>query len=341
MIRAVGDSWTHASWRARAPLRRQRRRWSISPPAAQARRQGRHPGLFFENISVLVARDRKGATFDAVLPNVDRASIAEALEGVVTPDNGSSATAERPSSPSPAGRTSRSMSRPRLASPAPTRRPPHQQRQRLSRSVQGMDALLPRRRRQKPAQLSGMEASLGSMGDQATPPNWILGAIGIGPYQQLTLSEPCGATSRSADVRRRVVSTRLARTLSARSASAPSLWTRIRSHRPRRTRLRDADGAYPFPNSCGPLLRRDGRGLNMAAPAPHPLESWSDIAATDGVVSIVQTLIRPPHDFHSAHRLLAVHAGEHEHSDYDRAATWRLRWGARGLGRRRRRRDGS
>jgi hypothetical protein len=34
-----------------------------------------------------VARDRDGATFDAVSPNVDSASIAAALEGVVTPAN--------------------------------------------------------------------------------------------------------------------------------------------------------------------------------------------------------------------------------------------------------------
>jgi hypothetical protein len=49
-----------------------------------------------------------------------------------------------------------------------------------------MDAPLPRRRRQEPAQLFRMEA-LEAWGDQATPQNWILGAIGIGPYQQSQL----------------------------------------------------------------------------------------------------------------------------------------------------------
>ena len=37
----------------------------------KARRRGglaRHPGLYQENIPILVARDRRGATFDAVLP---------------------------------------------------------------------------------------------------------------------------------------------------------------------------------------------------------------------------------------------------------------------------------
>ena len=56
----------------------------------QPRKRGgkaKHPGPFFENIPILVARDREGATVDAVLPNVDRASIAAALEGLVTPAN--------------------------------------------------------------------------------------------------------------------------------------------------------------------------------------------------------------------------------------------------------------
>ena len=47
----------------------------------------KHPGLYQENIPVLVARDRKGATFDAVLPQVDSASIGAALAGVVTCEN--------------------------------------------------------------------------------------------------------------------------------------------------------------------------------------------------------------------------------------------------------------
>jgi hypothetical protein len=58
--------------------------------ALEARKRGgtaRHPGLHQDNIPVLVARDRKGATFDAVLPQVDSASVGTALAGVVTPSN--------------------------------------------------------------------------------------------------------------------------------------------------------------------------------------------------------------------------------------------------------------
>src|SRR3978361_401818 len=41
-------------------------------------------GLSAEQIPVIVARDRNGATTDAVLPKLDRVSIAAALSGVVT-----------------------------------------------------------------------------------------------------------------------------------------------------------------------------------------------------------------------------------------------------------------
>ena len=72
-------------------------------------------------------------------------------------------------------------------------------------------------------------------------------------------------------------------------------------------------------------------------PAPHPLESWSDIAGPDGTVSIVQPLIRPLHESYSAHRLLATLAGEGEQhgSDYERIrTTWRSRWGEQDFDRR-------
>ena len=63
-------------------------RWSDLP--RKARKRGgtaRHPGPYPDNIPVLVARDRKSATFDAVLPQDDNASIAAVLTGVVTPAN--------------------------------------------------------------------------------------------------------------------------------------------------------------------------------------------------------------------------------------------------------------
>jgi transposase-like protein len=44
-------------------------------------------GLSAEQIPILVARDRQGATTDAVLPRLNRVSIAAALDSVVTPAN--------------------------------------------------------------------------------------------------------------------------------------------------------------------------------------------------------------------------------------------------------------
>ena len=67
-------------------------------------------------------------------------------------------------------------------------------------------------------------------------------------------------------------------------------------------------------------------------PAPHALESWSDLAAPDGTVGLVQPLIRPLHPSCSAHRLLALMSGEADRSDYDRLRDfWRGRWGGQGF----------
>src|SRR5271163_3778206 len=60
---------------------------SAAPVPRKRGGKARHPGPYQDNIPVLVARDRKGATFDAVLPQVDGASIGRALAGVVTQDN--------------------------------------------------------------------------------------------------------------------------------------------------------------------------------------------------------------------------------------------------------------
>jgi hypothetical protein len=63
-------------------------RWSDLPHKARKRGgTARHPRLHQDNIPVLVARDRKGATFDAVLLQVDSASVGSALAGVVTAAN--------------------------------------------------------------------------------------------------------------------------------------------------------------------------------------------------------------------------------------------------------------
>ena len=122
-------------------------------PRRPRRRGGKakHPGLYFENIPILVARDRQGATVDAVLPNVDSASIAAAFDGLVTPanrfvcDGGKAIVA-----------FARRANIPVHVVPAPGKPSPEapdlhiNNVKRLSRSAQGMDAPLPRRRHQEP-----------------------------------------------------------------------------------------------------------------------------------------------------------------------------------------------
>ena len=46
------------------------------------------------------------------------------------------------------------------------------------------------------------------------------------------------------------------------------------------------------------------------APAAHYLESWSDARAYDGTVGIVQPLIAPLYDGHSAHEIVALLTGD-------------------------------
>jgi hypothetical protein len=123
-----------------------------------ARTRGGKPtktGLSAEQIPVLVARDRAGATIDAVLPKLDRVSVTAVLSGVVTPANqlcidGGKAIAAF----ARVGGHS-------LSCAIQTRRPKtrragvaHQQCQRLPQPPQGMAASVSWRSDQKPFALS-------------------------------------------------------------------------------------------------------------------------------------------------------------------------------------------
>ena len=142
-------------------------RWSDLP--RKARKRGgtaRHPGLHQDNIPILVARDRKGATFDAVLPQVDSASVGAALASVITPgnhligDGGKAIAAFARRAGFPSTPCLRPESQPRDAPPA------HQQRQRLPRPPQTVAQPLQRRRHQEPAKLSRMAPRSRSLGRQ-------------------------------------------------------------------------------------------------------------------------------------------------------------------------------
>jgi hypothetical protein len=120
-----------------------------------------------------------------VLPNVDRASIAQALDGVVTPanrfvcDGGKAIVA-----------FARKANIPVHVLPAPGKPSPeapdlhlnnvnayHGRLKECLRRFHGVAT------KNLPNYL-GWRRALEAWGDQATPQNWFLGAIGMGPYQQ-------------------------------------------------------------------------------------------------------------------------------------------------------------
>jgi len=145
-------------------------------------------GLSAEQIPVIVARDRNGATTDAVLPKLNRVSIAAALGGVITSanefccDGGSAIVA-----------FARMAGIPTHILPAPGKPNPsapdfhinnvnayHGRLKEWLRRFHGVAT------KNLPNYL-GWRRTLEAMGDHATQANWILGAMGTGPYQQIRL----------------------------------------------------------------------------------------------------------------------------------------------------------
>ena len=164
-------------------------RWSDLP--RKARRRGgtaRHPGPYQDNIPVLVARDRKGATFDAVLPQDDNASIAAALRGVVTAANHLVGDGGKP-----LAAFARKARIPFHAVPSPgkpTPEAPHLHINNVnayhSRLKQWLNRFNGVATKNLPSYL-GWRRALEAWGERLDPPNWLLGAIGNGPYQHITL----------------------------------------------------------------------------------------------------------------------------------------------------------
>ena len=159
------------------------RRSRLPRPARMRGGKAKHPGGFFENIPILVARDRHGATIDAVLPNDDRASITAALDGVVTPanrlicDGGKAivAFAKRakirvhvvpaPGSPGP-GAPNIHINNVNAY---------HGRFKEWMRRFHGVATA-------NLANYLGWRRAIEAWGNQASPENWIHGTIGMGPY---------------------------------------------------------------------------------------------------------------------------------------------------------------
>jgi len=145
-------------------------------------------GLSAEQIAVIVARDRQGATTDAVLPKLNRVSIAAALSGVITPanefccDGGTAivAFARR------AGIAAHILPMPGKPNPkAPdfhlnNVNAYHSRLKEWLRRFHGVAT------KNLPNYL-GWRRTLEALGQNATSATMILGAIGMGPYQQTTL----------------------------------------------------------------------------------------------------------------------------------------------------------
>jgi len=145
-------------------------------------------GLSVEQIPVIVARDRQGATTDAVLPKLNRVSIAAALDGVVTPanefccDGGTAivAFARR------AGIAAHVLPMPGKPNPnAPdfhlnNVNAYHGRLKEWLRRFHGVAT------KNLPNYL-GWRRTLEAFGQRVTPHAMILGAIGLGPYQQAPL----------------------------------------------------------------------------------------------------------------------------------------------------------
>jgi len=163
------------------------RRSGLPRPPRKRGGKANHPGFFCENIPILVARDRRGATIDAVLPQVDAASIRTAIEGVVTPANRLVCDG---------GLALRAFARRAQIRvhvlPAPGKPNPkapnlhinnvnayHGRLKEWMRRFHGVAT------KNLPNYL-GWRRAIEAWGYQATPENWILGAIGEGPYQHLT-----------------------------------------------------------------------------------------------------------------------------------------------------------
>jgi len=149
--------------------------------------KARHPGNFFDNIPVLVARDRSGATTDAVLPEDTAVCITQALAGAVSPANLLVCDGGRP-----LRAFARRAKIPLRVVPAPGKPLPgapdihinnvnayHSRLKEWLRRFHGVAT------KNLPNYL-GWRRTLEASAEQTNPQTWLLGALGLGAYQRLT-----------------------------------------------------------------------------------------------------------------------------------------------------------
>jgi transposase-like protein len=145
-------------------------------------------GLSAEQIPVIVARDRDGATTDAVLPKLNRVSIAAALGGVITPDNefccdGGTAIVAFARRAGIAAHILPMPGKPNPTAPDFHLNNVNAYHGRLKEWLRRFHGVATKN---LPNYL-GWRRTLEALGQNATSTAMILGAIGLGPYQQAAL----------------------------------------------------------------------------------------------------------------------------------------------------------
>ncbi len=159
-------------------------------PRAARKRGGKAaaPGLSEEQIPILIARDRTSATFDAVLPKLNKASVIAVLTGVVTPANqlccdggksivGFARKAQIPCHilPAPGG--------PRPEAPTFHINNVNAYHSRLKEWLRPFHGVATKYL----DHYLGWRRTVEALGAKAQPQTWLQSAVGIGAYQQLTL----------------------------------------------------------------------------------------------------------------------------------------------------------
>ncbi|TWB12437.1 molybdopterin-containing oxidoreductase family iron-sulfur binding subunit [Nitrospirillum amazonense] len=92
--------------------------------------------------------------------------------------------------------------------------------------------------------------------------------------------------------------------------------------------FRDALARVPFTLHAGPHLDETAAACQWHAPLAHDLESWSDARAVDGMVSLIQPLVRPWLGVRGRHALLDGLLGGAASDHAVVQATWRPELGA-------------
>ncbi len=144
-------------------------------------------GLSTEQIPVIVARDRQGATTDAVLPKLNRVSIPAALGDVVTPANefccdGGTAIVAFARRAGTAAHVLPMPGKPNPQAPDFHLNKVNAYHGRLKEWLRRFHGVATKNL----TNYLGWRRTLEALGQNATSTAMILGAIGLGPYQQST-----------------------------------------------------------------------------------------------------------------------------------------------------------